>query len=109
MEEIKIGEYVRTKQGCIYKVKSVYKDMIWWCDLAWISEKDIVNHSNNIIDLIEVGDVVRVLDHEWDRIFNLDDENILESFIEDCKEENWKLVSIVTKEQFALIEYKIGE
>jgi len=90
-------------------VKSVYKDMIWWCDLAWILEKDIVNHSNNIMDLIEVGDVVRVLDYEWDRIFNIDDEEILESFIEDCKENNWKLTSIVTKEQFAQIEYKVEE
>lgn len=77
--------------------------------MAWILEKDIVNHSNNIMDLIEVGDVVRVLDYEWDRIFNIDDEEILESFIEDCKENNWKLTSIVTKEQFAQIEYKVEE
>lgn len=53
MEEIKVGEYVRTKQGYIHK------DMIWWRDLAWIPEKDITKHSNNIIDLIKVGDYVR--------------------------------------------------
>lgn len=38
---------------------------------------------------IEVGDIVRVQDHDWDRIFNIDNEDILESFIEDIIEENW--------------------
>lgn len=50
-----------------------------------------------------------MLDHEWDRIFNLDDEDILESFKEDLEEENWKLISVVTKEQFASIEYRLED
>lgn len=56
--------------------------------------------SENIIDLIEVGDIVEVLDHDWLRVFNIDDEDILKSFIEDCKENNWKLQGIMTKEVY---------
>lgn len=51
--EIKSGDYVRTKQGYIYKVKSVYEDMIWVYDIQWIPEQEIVKHSKNLIDLIE--------------------------------------------------------
>lgn len=63
--------------------------------------------SKNIIDLIEVGDIVEVLDHDWTRIFNLDDEDILKSFIEDCEEDNWKLQGIMTKEQYEKNCYKV--
>ena len=56
--------------------------------------------SKNIIDLIEVGDIVEVLDHDWLRVFNIDDEDILKSFIEDCEENNWKLQGIMTKEVY---------
>lgn len=56
--------------------------------------------AENIIDLIEVGDIVEVLDHDWLRVFNIDDEDILKSFIEDCEENNWKLQGIMTKEVY---------
>ena len=63
--------------------------------------------SENIIVLIEVGDIVEVLDHDWTRVFNIDDEDILESFIEDCKEENWRLQGIMTREIYKQNCYKI--
>ena len=56
--EIKIGEYVRTKEGKIYKITNYDKetnkynsinDEFWYI----IFPKDIVKHSYNIIDLIE--------------------------------------------------------
>lgn len=51
--QINVGEWIRTKQGSIHKAKSIYKDMIWYCDVDYVSEIDIVNHSENFIDLIQ--------------------------------------------------------
>lgn len=47
MEEIKVGEYVRTREGKIYKT-----------NITMINDTGI-KHSPNIIDLIEEGDYVR--------------------------------------------------
>lgn len=67
---IEVGEYIRHKKGYIHKAKSVYKDMIWWCDLSWIAEKDIVKHSKNIIDLIEVRRFYNIMQRRLSRISN---------------------------------------
>lgn len=76
MSEIEIGEYVRTKNGLIGKVNEIepkgsgtrfageyLSDTIIQFNDGKVYErrvKDnyIVNHSKNIIDLIEVGDIV---------------------------------------------------
>ena len=112
MEEIKVGEYVRTVTGSIDKVDALYdliENTIHLENHKWQDIKNIVKHSFNIIDLIEVGDVVKVLDIDWVRIIGIDDKDILESFIEDVKEENWKILSIVTHEQFQSVEYRLEE
>lgn len=50
MEEIKVGEYVRTKKGKIFKYGK---------GRAYLGkDNEIVNHSFNIKDLIEEGDIV---------------------------------------------------
>ena len=50
MEEIKVGEYVRTKKGKIFKYGK---------GRAYLGkDNEIVNHSFNITDLIEEGDIV---------------------------------------------------
>lgn len=50
MSEIEIGEYVRTKKGKIFKYGK---------GRAYLGkDNEIVNHSKNIIDLIEEGDYV---------------------------------------------------
>ena len=61
MEKIKVGDYVRTKDGEITRIvdtnmfdKTIYKDI----QGAKYYLEDIVKHSPNIIDLIEVGDYV---------------------------------------------------
>lgn len=66
--EIKVGEYVRTKDGFIDKVQNYsFSQNIWHCKNGMCIDEcncigthleDIVNHSFNIIDLIEVGDFV---------------------------------------------------
>ena len=110
---MKVGDYIRVDNGCICKV----------LDYTDISDNDfyvntdseynviykswIVKSSPNIIDLIEVGDYVNGVEVE-----NIDDEWITMS---DTKVPilksiaNGLIVSILTKEQFEEIEYKIGE
>jgi len=68
--KIEIGEYVRTKKGQIYKVAEITPYGIGMNDSHDIfengeqfgsticEEKDIITHSKDIIDLIEVGDIV---------------------------------------------------
>ena len=58
MEEmIKPNDYVRTHKGKIYKVTNVYILKIT-CGHTSLRYNDIKSHSQNIIDLIEVGDYV---------------------------------------------------
>lgn len=67
----------------------------------------ILNHSKNIIDLIEVGDyvngkkVISILDYEdFKKVcFDKDFDDV--AYEEDIK-------SVVTKEQFVSVEYKVG-
>ena len=113
MDKIEIGEFVRTKNNGIKRIDTIFENKTvnkygYECGSDWdgkwysyIKTTDIVKHSKNIIDLIEPGDVVEVLDIDWIRIFNIDDEDILEDFKEEIQEKNWKLLSILTKEQYS--------
>ena len=47
MEEIKVGDFIRTKNGIIEKIKIDAKVHTYYRD-------EILKHSSNIIDLIEV-------------------------------------------------------
>ena len=75
MSEIKIGEYVRTKDGRIEKVKEINKygvvtkydnnDDTFSTEVNWytesgreINKEDILEHSFKIIDLLYKGDYV---------------------------------------------------
>ena len=133
MAEISINEYVRTKQGYIAKVnfveiiekernldictfdKPIYYEYgegyyNLYCDEEF--EEIIVNHSKNIIDLNEVGDYVNgeLVTSVYDE--NKEDEQIQ---IEVNNQGNYTyyinedIKSIVTKEQFKSIEYRVGE
>lgn len=114
MEEIKVGDYVRTKKYGIARVDDI-KHCIW-LDRAIAADpcvpsycftdeeyKNIVKkHSPNIIDLIEKDDV---------GIMNcyglLVKKFITESDILELKLGNYELLKVVTKEQFAAVEYKL--
>lgn len=66
--EIKVGEYVRTKDGLIDKVQNYsYSQNIWHCENGMCIDecncigthlKDIANHNFNIKELLEEGDIV---------------------------------------------------
>ena len=100
--EIKVGEFIRTKDGRIYQVDSSNDE---WA-LSDIFYKVIVKHSTNLIDLIEVGDMVHtkdVLNEEWYWMF---DEEMVKATKETI-EEGVALIEIVTKEMMESISYKV--
>ena len=75
------------------------------CEKYLMSRTSIVNHSKNIIDLIEVGDHVngsRVIGLEgngiYDKLVNVEERNHYNILPDDIRR-------IVTKEQFASVEY----
>lgn len=114
--------YVRTKKGTITKIKLITKttnygeetvqtsficedNNIYDCDKNCMSD-DILKVSHNIIDLIEVGDYVngdKVI-YTNDGYFEVGEESDNIGFTSD------KFIkSIVTKQQFESMQYKIEE
>ena len=106
MNNIEIGEYVRSTRGELIKIENEIMQGNYMCYFK-NSYCNIKSHSKNIIDLIEVGDYVN-------------GEQI--DFISTSKEGNKRLTirdntyffdkynsikSIVTKEQFKEKEYRV--
>ena len=131
MEEIKVGEYCRTKKGRIGKVllKQEANSGCRFCgerledtiielntyDNLRIDTNSIYKHSFNIIDLIEEGDYVNghlvhsILidsihsDNDFKGV-QVESDYLLYHTIEEKD-----IKTIVTKEQFNSIKYVIGE
>lgn len=117
MEEIKIREYVRTKEGNIYKITSYDKETNKYHSLEgkfWfiIFPRDIVKHSPNIIDIIECGDYVNGM-KVLEVCINSPSGSWLEvdcnKTSEDCTLWNDDIKDVVTKEQFNQMKYIVGE
>lgn len=109
--EIKVNDYVRTKEGYICKILKLnepkYDDgYLDFNDIGSprIYKLNVVKTSPRIIDLIEVGDYVNgelvqdIVKYEDDKFINTGFEHYR---IEDIK-------SVLTKEMFEQIEYKIN-
>lgn len=118
--KLEVGMCVRTKNGAITKIEQIVDDEIHFnikpifsdgeqFGYNWVYIKDVIKSSHNIIDLIEVGDYVNGLlvariceDNETKKKFI----NLYGS-VSEWEEEDIK--SIVTKEQFEQMQYKVGE
>lgn len=112
--EIEVSEYVRDCDGFIVKVNEIqdYKeeDDIWYEEktLRGTWKSMIIKHSKNIIDLIEVGDIVEICDVLYNDIIYILSEEMLKALKEDI-ENGIQIKSIVTKEMFENVEYRVGE
>lgn len=115
MSKLEVGMYVRI-DGEIRKVIYVgYQDKIYVSfveDNSYLIDKRNINYSHNIIDLIEVGDYVngkQVIEtyYKSDEKWHLEivDARLLTH--DALKRVN--IQSIVTKEQFESMEYKVGD
>ena len=114
MTSIEIGEYVRTKQGDISKVRYVDEENIFLEDCVWrkndlyektdvlyIDDEEISKHSKNITDLIETGDYCNggkvLLVNNISKTIGTT-RNI---YFDD------EIKTIVTKQQFSNMEYRV--
>lgn len=113
---MKVGEYVRLDrcQG-INKIDEedeigtfYLEDVIgdeWGDETFRLDTNDVIKSSPNIIDLIEVGDYVN-----GERIqFITNKKELLTDGGYDLLKKYEDIKSIVTKEQFSQMEYRIGE
>ncbi len=121
MEALEVNMYVRTKEGNIEKICAIENEHIYTDDdyLSWYpSYKAFNKASHNIIDLIEVGDYVngeKVSSIQYEgmgfehikciqticKFDSLDNQFYTETYY------NKDIKSILTKEQFEAIQYKV--
>lgn len=110
--DIEVNEYVRTIEGKIGKIIKyenfeyhikIDKDEVWKC-----SEDFIVKNSKQLIDLIEVGDIVRIRTGLYSSFMEfIDNEECLLILKEQVKK-FWTIEEILTKEQMEANCYKVG-
>jgi len=124
---MKVGNYVRTKRGLIAKIVNIntfrepcMKYGIDLDDIWFIGDDDIKLVKDKPIDLIEVGDLVtltsKYCENEVYRVIHTFKDNN-DTIIElDCFQDGTMFISksediksIVTKEQFESMEYKVGD
>ena len=117
---IEVNEYVRTNSGLIFKVNEItydkeYKDYLYKESFLLVDWKEnIVKHSKQLIDLVEVGDYVngREVKHiamfegfpDYPKLIFVDETHL----IPDDTCENDEIQTILTKEQFDANCYKVG-
>ena len=124
MEEIKEGEYIRTLGGTIAKVLRVRTKTSFRANNGHIctsperyfiddfkrysvSKPYVKKHSKDVIDLIEEGDYVngyKVNNIENGKLIIGDTTQVIEQIVE-----NDEIETVVTKEQFSNMEYKVEE
>jgi hypothetical protein len=115
MEDIKVGEYIRTSTGKIEKITGIYKNdgFVDTDKEVCVDFVEIAKHSKNIIDLIKIGDyinghsVVDITENIYNQkivITEVDgkDGAIRHNFLEKSIKE------ILTKEQVKANCYKVG-
>lgn len=123
--EIEAGEYIRTSIGYIGKYirNSLAEGCVEWQDNEGTfitGRNDIVKHSKNIIDLIEVGDYVNgelVVDIQ--ELYDENEKQIGRKIMTQYRIAQFNgldmkyyiyqqdIKSIVTKEQFKSVEYEV--
>ena len=128
MEEIKEGDYIRTIKGNICKVLRVREKHRFMTSSGHpsvtperyfvdnnkqysISKPYVKKHSKNIIDLIEVGDYVNGKEVIMDLQKSKEWYKSKDDFIT-CKDytfEEDEIKTVVTKQQFENMEYKVEE
>lgn len=110
MENIEVGEWVRSKIGSIGKVTKIEDGKFLYEDKSLITFIDnVVKHSKNIIDLIEVGDIVNKSE-----VYEIGQSENGQKWIHTCRgflyyEEDLEKVTILTHEQYEQNCYKVND
>lgn len=114
MQDIVVREYVRTVNGEIFKIVGMKRNeglTLYLTDqYGQYSEnvlmQDMKNHSKNIFDLIETGDILKIKEGNlvcyisWNKEYDISLEEI---------QKKAELLAIITKEQAKTIEYEVNK
>lgn len=132
--KLEVGKWCRTKKGTIFKIIGGNVDM-WEIDIDYsylskcenedynsyaynknnsLFEELVVKASYNIVDVLEVGDIIRYRINKVSLetkgyltgVIDITDEEMIESIKED---KNYHVLQILTKEQFEEMSYKVKE
>lgn len=121
--DIEVGEYVRVENITGNVIARIIEDIgtdddkqmylidrivqhDWDCIRTdEIYESDIVKHSKDIIDVLEVGDIVAIkINDDWNKIVEIrDTENLSNELLID------RIVSVLTREQYESNAYRLEE
>ena len=128
--KLEVGIYVRTIYGYVARLKKInktdryteyefdnkigydYDDFFHSIVENYIDDIEIIKASHNIIDILEVGDIIR---YRIDKVpletkgyltgvIDITDEEMLKSIKED---KNYHVLQILTKEKFKDISYEV--
>ena len=123
-DKLEPNMYVRTKWGYICKIININDfrepnmkygvEANYLKDVMFIGDDDVVKASYSIIDILEVGDIIR---YRIDNIpletkgyltgvTDITDEEMLENI---KKDKNYHVLQILAKEQMEKMAYKVGE
>lgn len=102
MEELQVGEFIRTKSGELYKIDYVGESVVTAGEEVIIPLNYIENHSFEPIDLVKEEDYVN-----GEYVFTLieDEEKMLGT--EKGLFKNDEIKTIVTSEKFASVEFNV--
>ena len=117
METLSVGMFVRTKRDGIGKIISLSigeEDECCFIELSkrrtGIKEHNILKASHNIKELLQVGDIITYEFPTGLGMLKFENVTILGNFLDVLKSsDEYKIISIVTKEQFESMSYKVGE
>lgn len=103
-DKIEVGEYIKLKRGDIFKIDENTAN--YYNSNKEFITNEIVKHSKNIIDLIEVGDIVKT---GVTTIFInvMETQENLEYFKELYKNDIDAIRTIITHEQIKEMEYRV--
>ena len=111
---IEVNEYVRTKNGVIDKVDALYgmiENTVHLENQKWFDTKKIVNHSKQLIDLIENKDILKVRIDKTIMFFGIDEstsDTKYKEIIKSIENGECELLEILTHQQFEANCYKVG-
>ena len=123
MDKIKVGEYVRTKDGIIDKIFK-FDEILneYWSEKGLVIDpenkigthlKDILKHSFNIKELIEDKDIIKVKTKENAILMIGFDEKTIDikykEIIEEIENGEYELLEILTHEQYERNCYRLEE
>lgn len=128
--KIEVGMYVRLDTGKIGKVIYIKEKSNYPYDYLRITldserysrtTRNVVKASYDIIDLIEVGDIIRFKELRTHLtndsstkfygiyVYDIHDEEEFKNIKKEIKNHKIELLDVLTKEQFELMKYKVGE